>query len=103
VFDEGVDAVLKEICLNIEKRYRITFLEIDTDKDHVHFLIQSVPTNSVTKIVTMLKSLKAREVFKRCPQVKNVPWGGEFWTSGYFSTIVGKHGNENTINDYVRE
>ena len=44
VFDEGIDAVLKEICLDIEKRYQMKFLEIGTDKDHVHFLIQSVPT-----------------------------------------------------------
>ena len=103
MFDEGVDRELKEICLDIEKRYQIKFLEIGTDKDHVHFLIQSVPRYSVTKIVTMLKSLTAREIFKRCPQVKNILWGGEFWTDGYFATTVGKHRNENTISDYVRK
>ena len=103
VFDEAVEVVLKEICLDIEKRYQIKFLEIGTDKDHVHFLIQSVPKYSVTKIVTILKSLTAREVFKRCPQVKKTLWGGEFWTDGYFATTVGKHGNENTISDYVRK
>ena len=103
VFDEAVDAELKEICLEIEKRYQIKFLEIGTDEDHVHFLIQSVPTYSVTKIVTMLKSLTAREIFKRCPQVKKILWGGEFWTDGYFATTVGKHGNENTISDYVKK
>jgi REP element-mobilizing transposase RayT len=70
VFDDNVDEVLKEVCLDIEKRYQIKFLEIGTDKDHVHFLVQSVPTYSVTKIVTMIKSLTAREIFKRCPQVK---------------------------------
>ncbi|RLB13577.1 MAG: IS200/IS605 family transposase, partial [Deltaproteobacteria bacterium] len=40
VFDEAIDAELKEICLEIEKRYEIKFVEIGTDKDHVHFLIQ---------------------------------------------------------------
>jgi len=70
VFDEDVDRVLSEICLEIEKRYQIKFLEIGTDDDHVHFLIQSVPTYSVTKLVTMIKSLTAREVFKKCPHVK---------------------------------
>jgi putative transposase len=70
VIDDRVDAVLKEICLEIERRYQVKFLEIGTDKDHVHFLVQSVPTYSVTKIVMLLKSLTAREVFSRCPQVK---------------------------------
>jgi putative transposase len=37
VFDQKVDTVLKDICLEIEKRYEIRFLEIGTDKDHVHF------------------------------------------------------------------
>ena len=102
VIDQRVDEVLKEICLDIEKRYQVKFLEIGTDKDHVHFLIQSVPRYSITKIVTMLKSLTAREIFTRCPQVKKILWGGEFWTDGYFATTAGKHGNENTIRDYVK-
>jgi putative transposase len=102
VFDEKVDKVLKEICLEIEKRYEIKFLEIGTDKDHVHFLVQSVPMYSVKKIVQMLKSLTAREVFKRCPQVKQQLWGGEFWADGYFASTVGKHGDEEKIGKYVK-
>jgi putative transposase len=103
VFDEQVDAVLKDVCLEIEKRYEIKFVEIGVDKDHVHFLLQSVPTYSVTKIVTMLKSLTAKEVFKRCPHVKEQLWGGEFWSDGYFASTVGKHGDEHMIARYVKE
>ena len=103
VFDHHVDEVLKEVCLDIEKRYQVKFLEIDTDEDHVHFLVQSVPTYHVSKIVTMIKSLTAREIFKRCPEVKKKLWGGEFWTDGYYASTVGKHGNENTITEYVKK
>ena len=39
VFMETVDQSLKEICLEISKRFEIVFIEIGTDKDHVHFLI----------------------------------------------------------------
>src|SRR3989339_338239 len=94
VFDDAVDIKLREICLEIEKRYQIKFLEIGTDKDHVHFLVQSVPAYTVTKIVTMIKSLTAREIFKECPEVKDQLWGGEFWSDGYFASTVVKHGNE---------
>jgi len=103
VIDEQIDIVLKDVCLEIEKRYQIRFLEIGTDADHVHFLVQSVPTYAVTKIVTMVKSLTAREVFRQSPQVKKQLWGGEFWTDGYFATTVGKHGDENTIANYVKK
>lgn len=37
MFDEQVDAVLREVCLEIEKRYEIKFVEIGVDKDHVHY------------------------------------------------------------------
>ena len=103
VFDEHVDEVLRDACFGIEKRYQIKFLEIGTDKDHVHFLVQSVPTYSVTKIVTLIKSITARQVFRLCPHVKEKLWGGEFWTDGYFGGIVGKHGNENMIAKYVKK
>ena len=103
VFDRHVDEVVKEVCLEIEKRYEVKFLEIGTDGDHAHFLVQSVPTYSVMKLVRMIKSITAREVFKRCPEVKEQLWGGEFWTDGYFVSTVGKHGNEDTIRDYVKK
>ncbi len=103
VFDDHVDDVLKWVCLDIEKRYQIKFLDIGTDENHVHFLVQSVPTYNVTKIVRMIKSLSAREVFKSCPEVKKKLWGGEFWTDGYYASTVGKRGSEDTISDYVKE
>jgi len=97
-----VDQVLREVCLEIEARYQLRFLEIGTDEDHVHFLVQSVPTYSVSKVVTIIKSLTAREIFRRCPGVRKRLWGGEFWTDGYFASTVGRHGNEKAIAAYVK-
>jgi len=102
VFSPEVDLVLVSVCEEIEKRYEIRFLEIGTDNDHVHFLIQSVPTYSVTKIVTMIKSLITREVFRQCPEVKKKLWGGEFFGKGYFVNTVGQHSTENKISQYVK-
>ena len=103
VFSDTVDNTLKEICLEISKRYQIYFLEIGTDDDHVHFLLQSVPMYSPTKIVTIIKSITAREIFRQNPEVKKQLWGGEFWTDGYFVNTVSRHGNEDVIAKYVRE
>jgi putative transposase len=103
VFDTQVDAVLKEICLEIAKRYELVFLEIGTDKDHVHFLIQSVPTYSPTKLVKIVKSITAREIFHRVPAVKKQLWGGALWSKGYFISTVGRPGNEEAIRQYVKK
>ena len=103
VFDEEVDLKLRDVCLEIERRYQVKFLEIGTDKDHVHFLVQSVPTYNVTKIVTMIKSLTAREILSSCPGIEDQLWGGEFWSDGYFASTVGKHGSEAMISNYVKK
>lgn len=103
VFSKDVGEKLKEICLDMTKRYEFVFLEIGTDGDHVHFLIQSVPTYSATKIARVVKSITAREIFHRIPEVKKELWGGEFWSRGYFINTVGKHGNEESISKYVKE
>ena len=103
VLSESVDLSLKNICLEISKRYQIHFLEIGTDNNHVHFLVQSTPTYSATKIVTIIKSITAREIFNKHPEVKEQLWGGEFWTDGYFVNSVSRFGDENTISQYVKE
>jgi REP element-mobilizing transposase RayT len=102
VIDEAVDQVLREVCLDIAKRYQIEFLEIGTDRDHTHFLVQSVPSYSPTRIITIIKSLTAREVFARVPSVKKQLWGGEFWTDGYYVGTVGQHATEEVIQQYVK-
>ena len=102
VFSEAVDRSLKEVCIEISKRYEIEFIEIGTDKDHVHFLIQSVPMMSPTQIMRTVKSITAKEIFRLHPEVKQKLWGGEFWTKGYYVNTVGRHGDENTIQQYVK-
>ena len=103
VFSAAVDRQLKAVCAEIQKRYEITFLEIGTDQDHVHFLVQSVPRYSPKQIVQIIKSITAREIFKACPEVKRYLWGGEFWSDGYFVSTVGAHGNEQMIRNYVQQ
>ena len=102
VMSEKVDLVLKEACLEIGKRYEIRFLEIGLDRDHAHFLIQTVPTYSPSGVVQTVKSITAREVFAQAPEVKRMLWGGEFWGKGYFINTVGQYGSEKVIAEYVK-
>ncbi len=102
VFTEEVDESLRMICDEISLRYEIEFIEIGTDSDHVHFLIQSVPMMSPTRIIQTIKSITAKEIFNRHPELKKQLWGGEFWTKGYFVNTVSRYGNEKTIQAYVK-
>ena len=102
VFSDEVDETLKQVCMDISERYEIEFIEIGTDKNHVHFLVQSVPTYSPTKIIRIIKSITAREIFSKHPEVKKKLWGGEFWSDGYFVNTVSKFGSEEAIKKYVQ-
>jgi REP element-mobilizing transposase RayT len=102
IFDQRIDDLLKEVCLEISERYEIYFIEIGADKDHVHFLVQSIPMYSPTKITRIIKSITAREIFKRIPELKKKLWGGEFWSKGFYLSTVGKYGNEEMISRYVK-
>ena len=103
VFTLEIEEEFKNICVDISKRYEITFIEIGIEGDHVHFLVQSVPMYSPKKIVQIIKSITARILFSRRPEVMKKLWGGEFWSKGYFIATVGRHGDENSIKKYVQE
>ena len=102
VFTEAVEQTLKDVCMGIEERYEMHFVEIGTDEDHVHFLVQSVPAMSPSTITQITKSITAKEIFLRHPEVKEVLWGGKLWTSGFYANTVGRYGNEKAISDYVK-
>jgi putative transposase len=102
VLTPDVDEKLKEICEEISLRFEIEFLEIGTDSNHVHFLVQSVPTYSPTKIVRTIKSITAKEIFRQMPEVKKQLWGGEFWSDGYYISTVGAHSAEEAMKAYVK-
>lgn len=59
-----------QICKQIEGRYEIRFEEIGCDINHVHFLVQSVPMQSPTSIIKKIKSITARELFVRHPEIR---------------------------------
>ena len=102
VINKEVGETLIKICFGISDRYEVQFVEIGYELDHVHFLVQSVPSYSLSKVVTMLKSITAKELFRLHPEIKDMLWGGNFWTSGYYVNTVGQYSNEEVIRAYVK-
>ena len=103
VFQESVVGTLEKTCLGIGERYEIHFVEIGMDEDHVHFLVQSVPSLSPTQIVQCIKSITAKEIYRQHPEVRRVLWGGHIWTAGYYINTVGAYANEEVIRNYVEK
>ena len=102
IFDDSVDKIIVQTCEEISKRYDINIIEIGTDGDHIHFLIQSIPIMAPTEIVRIITSITAREIYRLYPKIKKKLWGGNIWSAGYFVSTVGVKGNEEQIKNYVR-
>ena len=101
VFSDDVEKSLRDICIGIGNRYEICFLEIGMEENHVHFLVQGIPSMSVTQLVTIIKSITARHVFAMHPDVRKILWGGNLWTAGYYANTVGQYASADVIRQYV--
>jgi len=103
VFSSDVEETLKNVCIKIGAMYEMNFIEIGADENHVHFLVQGVPVLSPSRIVQIIKSITAKELFREHPSIKKKLWGGALWTTGYYINTVGQYGNETVIQKYVKE
>ena len=84
---------LRELLLEIAQAYDISIEELEVSVDHVHVFCSFPPRYSISQVITRLKSLSARALFKEHPQLKKQLWGGELWEDGYFARTVGAQGD----------
>jgi putative transposase len=93
--------VILEIAHEIEKRYDIVFEQIGTDGDHIHLLCSFKPSYAGSDVVRIFKSITARELFKRFPELRKELWGGELWSDGYYFATVGEKAGLEQVKKYV--
>ncbi len=94
---------LKEVCVGIGERYWFEFDSIGTDGDHVHILVGAAPRYAPARVMQIIKSIIARQLFKRYPEIKQQLWGGEFWHDGGYIGTVGEGITEDIIRKYIEE
>lgn len=95
------EQTLIQICTEIEERYQIDFEQIGIDQNHVHYLLSAAPKYAPSQIIQIVKSITARLLFQKYPELKKDLWGGELWTDGFFVATVGEGGNKDVIKRYV--
>jgi putative transposase len=98
---EEVVGIIVDTAKGISERYDIEMEAIGCDRDHIHLLCTAHPKISPGQIVRVFKSITAREIFRRKPEVRQELWGGEFWTDGYYVGTVGERGNWRAVENYV--
>ncbi len=98
---QRIEQVLIDECKQIEK-YEIYFDSIGIDWDHVHLLVQSIPTLCVSDIVMTVKSITAKVLLQCKIEIAWKLWWWEFWTDGYYANTVWVYAWFQTIQHYVQ-
>ena len=101
LLNKDIERAIVQIAQEIEDRFEIEFEEIGCDKDHIHILCSFHSKYAGGEIVRIFKSITARELFKRFPDVKKDLWGGNFWSGGYYFATVSERGNWEVVQKYV--
>ena len=103
VFTEPYREMLKGIIQKAAYDYDMKVEEIEVPEDHVHMVIKAEPRMSPSEIMRIIKSISAREFFKKYPEVRDEYfWGGSLWTNSYFVETVG-NSDEKRVREYVRK
>jgi len=102
LLSDSVTEEIKEISKRLEERYDLEIEQIGCDKDHIHLLISFHPKYAIGDVVRLFKSITAKQVFLKFPEIKRDLWGGEFWTDGYYVATVGERGNWSVVERYVK-
>lgn len=97
------EKIILEITKGIKERYAIEVSHVGFDKNHVHILCKFLPKYSGGQVIRLIKSITAREIFKRVPEIKRSLWGGEFWTDGYYFATVSGRGDRGVIEKYIEQ
>ena len=103
LFDTDRITFFKEVCSEIGKRYWFEFDAIGTDGDHVHVFVGGAPRYAPSNIMQIIKSITAKNIFKKYPDIKKQLWGGHFWSEGGYIGTVGDGVTADIIKKYIEK
>ena len=101
ILGKEVSDYLREVFRQIAEEYGFGIDTLEVMEDHVHIFVEAPPKYSPAQVVQIMKSISAREVFKRFPKLRKELWAGELWNDGYFVRSVGDKVTADIIRKYI--
>ncbi len=97
-----VNEYLKEVFKRIAEEYEFRIDTMEIMEDHVHIFVEAGPAYSPAQVVQIVKSISAREVYKKFPKMRKEMWSGKIWSDGYFVRSVGDKVTAEVIRKYIQ-
>lgn len=98
---DRIEVDIKSIIQDLADEHEIEIVEMETDKDHIHLLIECKPQHYIPNMVKAFKGVSARKLFKLHPELKKRLWGGHLWNPSYFIATVSEN-TEEQIRRYIQ-
>ena len=97
-YGDFVKKCIEEISLKYN--FRVECMEID--KDHIHILIKTKPSQTPSFIVSLIKQITTFKLYQDYKkELKTIFYKRDiFWSSGYFINTIG-NASEETIKEYI--
>lgn len=92
----------KVVFQRVAEEYDLIIDTMEVVEDHVHIFLTAPPRLSPARVVQILKSISARELFRQFPQLRQELWGGRLWSDGYFVRTVGDAVTGDIIRRYIK-
>ena len=103
VISSSIMHTLRETITEVCESFSVNVLEFSGEMDHVHLLLEIVPTIRISDLVRTIKSVTSRRVReKHWYEIKSKLWGKRFWTRSYCVLSVGDGANTETIKKYIQ-
>lgn len=95
--NEKIDIFIKNKLIETAERNKCQIHFIESDKDHIHILIETIPNVNLSQLVNKLKQSTSYHVWKELPEeMSKYYWNNKHfcWTRGYFISSIGNVSQE---------
>ena len=92
-----LEELIRELCAS--RDWEVEALAIQ--EDHVHLFVSCPPRDPPARVMNVVKSITARELYAEFPRLQRTHWGGKLWADGYYVGSAGEHVTSDLIKRYI--
>ena len=104
LLQNGIDDFVKRAISYIAEQNDWTIIAMETDKDHIHILLEHDTIERICDIISIIKQRTTRWLWTRYRDVLSKQYWKKqiFWSDGYFACSIGEV-SSTTIQKYITE
>lgn len=98
----NISSDIKKLSEEIALRHNVNIWYVESDNDHIHYMIETTPNMNLSNFVKTLKSYTTYHVWKKYPAYLSKCFWTEktFWSDGYFIASIGEV-SAATLKEYI--